>query len=543
MQQFLDGAGLHQLFTGGYRNLKKNMDAINDLNVFPVPDGDTGTNMVLTFGGGLKNVDTAVSHAGSYMQALSRAVLLSARGNSGVIFSQFVYGLGRGWADREHVGFADFAEAFVCAKEDAYNSILCPTEGTILTLIREAAEFLQENANRFSDLVSGLEALTEQLRHSLQKTPDLLPVLKEAGVVDSGGAGLLCFMEGVCAAARGEPIEDTPELAQAATHISTTDFGPDSRLEYGYCTEFILQLMHYKTDLQSFDLQTFTKPLEQMGDSIVAVHNSGIVKIHIHTFTPDTVLAYGRRYGEFVSVKIENMSIQHNETQAVPKKEKVKYAVVAVAAGQGIVDYFYEIGTSAVIDGGQTNNPSVDAFLEAFRRFDAEHIVVLPNNPNIILTANQAAELYTDADVRVIPTKSIVEGYSALSMMNLWCDSIEALIQDMSAGLDNVISASVTTAIRDAKMDGMEVHQGQYMGLRDKQLLTLGQDKVEVAISLIRTITQQENKDVIIVFYGQDVTEEEVRLLQQTLEQEYPLADLGFINGKQSIYDFIISLE
>lgn len=545
MQQFLDGIGLHALFTSGYRSLKKNMNAINDLNVFPVPDGDTGTNMVQTFGGGLHAIGQATEGVGAYMQALSRAVLLSARGNSGVIFSQFVHGLYRGFADKQSVTFADFAYAFSCAQEDAYKAIITPTEGTILTVIREAAEFLAKNAANYTDLRSGFEALLEQMKLTLAKTPDLLPVLKEAGVVDSGGAGLVCFMEGMYAHLCGEAIEDTPDIADmiSSTHAATADFGPDSVLEYGYCTEFILQLMNYKTDLAAFDLQSFTKPLESMGDSIVAVHNSGIVKIHIHTFTPDKVLGYGRQFGEFVSVKIENMSIQHSETQAAPKREKVKYAIVAVASGEGIIDYFYNIGASHVINGGQTSNPSVDAFLEAFRRFDAEHIVVLPNNSNIVLTANQAADIYTDADVRVIPTKSIVEGYSALSMMNLWSDTVDELIGDMSAGLGSVTTAYVTTAIRDTHMDGMDVKKGEYIGLDSKTLLVTGSDKVTTATELIRKITDATAKDVIIVFCGASVSEAETAALREALEQTYPLVDLGFIEGRQDVYDFIISLE
>ena len=543
MQNTLDGIGLHGLFTGGYRNLKKNMQTINELNVFPVPDGDTGTNMVMTFGGGLNAVAEPAAHVGQYMQSLSRAVLLSARGNSGVIFSQFVHGLYRGFAQKQTVTFADLAQAFAYAKEDAYHSIITPTEGTILTVIREAADFLAENAAKYTSFRDGFEALQQQMTSTLRKTPELLPVLKEAGVVDSGGAGLVCFVEGMCAHLRGESAEDIPDLMQLASSPISSDFGPDSRLEYGYCTEFILQLMNYKTDLSRFDLQQFTKPLEQMGDSIVAVHNDGIVKIHIHTFAPENVLGYGRRFGEFISVKIENMSIQHSQAQPEVKREKVKYAIIAVASGDGIKEYFQSIGTSYIIDGGQTNNPPVSAFLEAFQKFDAEHIIVLPNNSNIILTANQAAEAYRESDVRVIPTKSIVEGYSALSMMNLWCDTVEELIGDMSMNLENVTTGYVTTAIRDTNMDGVEVKNGDYIGMADKHILTATSNRVEAAKDLVRKVTAQAQKDVIIFFCGAGVTQEETDALARFLQEEYPLVDVGFVDGKQNIYDFIISLE
>lgn len=541
----INGVELHKIFENGYRNLKKNINTINELNVFPVPDGDTGTNMVKTFGGGINSVNNETENVGEYMKTLAQAVLFSARGNSGIFFSQFVYGLYRGLADKETIDFSDFSYAFECAREDAYKATIVPTEGTILTLIREASEFLSENCDKYDDMTSGFEALLEQMKLTLKKTPDLLPVLKEAGVVDSGAAGLLCFVEGMYAYLCGESIDDTPEIGDlvASTSINAANFGPDSELEYGYCTEFILQLMNYRTNIQEFDLQEFTKPLEALGDSIATVNNGTIVKVHIHTFTPEKVLEYGRKFGEFVSIKIENMSIQHSEIQEEKKREKVKYAIVSVASGQGIIDYFYSIGSNAVIDGGQTNNPSVDAFIETFDKFDAEHIIVLPNNSNIVLTAKQAAELYKDVDVRVIETKSVVEGYSALSMMNLWLDTVDEVIEEMSSGLDSVTTAYVTTAIRDSNLDGIDAKKGDYIGLDKKTLMVKGDDKVNTAFELIKKITQSTPKDVIIVFYGNDVTSSEVSDLRSILEQEYPCVDIGFIEGKQEVYDFIISLE
>lgn len=544
MQQMLNGIELHKLFSSGYRNLKKNMQTVNDLNVFPVPDGDTGTNMVHTFGDALKAAPSDMENVGEYMKALARTVLLSARGNSGVILSQFIHGLYRGFSDKSEVTFADFAQAFLCAKEDAYASIITPTEGTILTVIREAAEFLNKNAHQYDDFAMGFEALVANMKVTLSQTPELLPILKEAGVVDSGGAGLVCCFEAMYAHLCGESVEDTPELDSLVSSAAlTTGFGPDSVLEYGYCTEFILQLMHAKTDISAFNRDAFVQPLEQLGNSIVAVQNDSIVKIHIHTFTPEKVLEYARRFGELVTIKIENMSVQHSEIQAESPKEHVKYAIVSVASGQGIIDYFYGIGANVVIDGGQTNNPSVNAFLEAFRSFDAEHIVVLPNNANIILTANQAAEMYTDADVRVIPTKSIVEGYSALSMMNLWCDTVEELIEDMSSGLSSASAAYLTTATRDACVNGVRAEKGKFIGLSGKEILVCGEERIATAAQLIRKITDADEKEVIVVFYGASVSMEEAENFKAQLEEEYPLADIGFIEGKQEVYDFIISLE
>lgn len=545
MKQFIDGAELHRLFTAGYINLKKNMTAINDLNVFPVPDGDTGTNMVHTFLGGLETVTGEITHVGDYMKQLSHAILLSARGNSGVIFSQFFHGLARSFETKETISFDDWIDGFHCATEDAYHSILTPTEGTILTVVREASEFLKEFGDGYGSFQEGFEALLEQMKITLAKTPDLLPILKEAGVVDSGGAGLVHFFAGMHACLCGLSVEDVELWEQSAPPRAVGhQFGPDSRMEYGYCTEFVLQLLHSKTNINEFSKDEFIAPLETMGDSIVAVVNDSIVKIHIHTFEPETVLAYARRFGEFVTMKIENMSVQHSEIkEEIKPKEKVKYSVISVASGKGIIDYFYGIGATVVIDGGQTNNPSVEDFLDAFSQYDAEHIVVLPNNSNIILTANQAAELYPNADVRVIPTKSVVEGYSALSMMNLWCATVEELIEDMSSGLATVTTAYVTTATRDTVMNGVQVEKNKYIGLVDKEIVSCCDHRVEATRRLIETVMAEQNKEVIIAFYGANVPMEEAEAFCEELKAQYPLADIGFIEGCQDVYDYIISLE
>ena len=358
-----------------------------------------------------------------------------------------------------------------------------------------------------------------------------------------GGAGLVCFTEGMLAQLSGEDIEDTPDILDTISQASvdTSDFGPDSVLEYGYCTEFILQLMNYKTDIENFDLPGFIAELEAMGDSIVAVRSDSIVKIHVHTFTPEKALALGRRYGEFLTIKIENMSVQHSETQTAKPKQKVKYAFVAVASGQGIVEYLEGIGASAIINGGQTNNPSVDDFLDAFRQFDAEHIIVLPNNSNIIFTANQAAELYKDCPVHVIPTRSIMEGTAALSMANPAYDTVEEVLEDMEMGVEGVKTVYVTTAIRDTHMDGLEVKKGQYIGLDGKHLIVTGEDKIATAEALIRALASAR-QETIMGFYGANTSDEEIARLQSALEKAYPRAEIGFIDGKQDVYDLIISL-
>lgn len=545
MYQQIDGEALHTLFTAGCLNLQKNMETVNELNVFPVPDGDTGTNMVHSFGGAMGMI-VPNAHVGTYMESLAHATLLNARGNSGVILSQFVYGLSLGLKGKDTIVFSDFEKAFFHAKEEAYKSVMTPTEGTMLTVIRESWEFLEQNGEKYADFASGMEALIACMKKSLAKTPELLPVLKQAGVVDSGGAGLVCFFEGMNACIRGEEVGQLNlEELHSTTSSAHSSFGPDSVMEYGYCTEYILQLMHAKTDLAAFSKEAYTAPLTEMGDSLVVAVSGSIVKTHIHTFAPEKVLAYARTFGELVTVKIENMSVQHSQSQIQTEKPKehVRYSIVTVAQGEGIEKYFYEIGASVVINGGQTNNPSVEAFLEAFDQFDAEDIIVLPNNSNIILTANQAAELYGKGNVHVVPTKTIVEGYSALSMMDLWNDSAEDMIADMTADLDNVVSAAVTTATRDVMLNGVEVVKDHYIGIKCKDILVCHENRLRTAQKLVEDIVAQEDSEVIIVFHGKAVDLEEVEAFRDFLEEKYPLADIGFIDGGQEVYDYIISLE
>lgn len=542
--QMLNGTLLHGMFQNGYRNLKRNVDIINNLNVFPVPDGDTGTNMAKTLGGGVRSAK-GEENVDKYMKYLSQAVLMSARGNSGVIFSQFIHGIYVGLTDKETVSIADFSYAFKCAKEDAYRSVITPTEGTMLTVIRMAADFLEENYSDFNSFEECFKALIGQMKNTLAKTPDMLPVLKEAGVVDSGGAGLICIFDGMYEYLCGEEIEDSASFLEntSSDMPSIGNFGADSKLEYGYCTEFLLQLMNAKCDIDAFNINEFIPFLEALGNSIVAVQNGSIVKVHIHTFTPEKVLELGRRYGEFIALKIENMSVQHSETENTKEKEHLKYAIVAVASGDGIIDYFYSIGANFIINGGQTQNPSVDDFIAAFNSLDAEHIVVLPNNSNVVMTARQAAQMYDKTDIRVIPTKSVVEGYSALSMMNLWVDTVDELISDMISCLDNVTTGCVTTATRDCNIGGIDVTKGDYIGLDGETIIAAGKNLVDTAIALVHRVNEVCEKEVITVFVGNGVSEEDKNEFSNRIIEQYPLCEVGMINGKQDIYPFIISLE
>ena len=544
----LDSALLGAMLRGGYLYLKRNTETIDDLNVFPVPDGDTGTNMTMTLGGGVSTGSDA-ARVDTFMQAFSRGTLFSARGNSGVILSQFVRGFGIGCEGKENLTVSDFADAFASGVKYAYESVIKPVEGTMLTVMRETSEYLSETFENFADFESCFDGMKNAMNRSLAHTPELLPVLKEAGVIDSGGAGFLCIFEGMEMALLGMNIEEraddiAPILSPSAT---VSSFGPDSELEYGYCTEFILQLQNSKTDIQTFSIKPVIEYLETLGDSIVAVADGDIVKVHVHTFTPEKGIEYARRFGEFISVKIENMSVQHSEVVAAKEqsepRDHTRYAVAAVASGDGITEYFSEIGVSEIITGGQTNNPSIEDLICAFDKLDCDHIIVLPNNSNIVMTARQAAELYEKCDVRVIPTKSIAEGYSALSMMDLSADTVDEVIDGMTSYLGDVTTGYVTTATRDTEMNGVCVKRGDYIGLDNNSILCATDDKVSAALGIFKNLPDIDDKQVITVFSGADVTDTELDTLKSKIAAAYPLIETGYINGGQEVYSFILAIE
>jgi DAK2 domain fusion protein YloV len=543
--QIISGELFKVMLANGYRNLIKNEDTVNNLNVFPVPDGDTGTNMTMTLGGGVSSVETEDLDIADLMKKFAKGTLLSARGNSGVIFSQFIRGIAKGAEGLDSLSVADFANALRKGSEQAYKAVVDPAEGTMLTVMRETADYLCDNADSFGSFESCFDSLIPEMKKSLNKTPDLLPVLKEAGVVDSGGAGLLVIFEGMNMALNGEIIEDLSKV-DSSKALSIGELAEDEKMEYGYCTEFILQLMNAKTDVRTFDVDVIVSALENIGDSVVAVKDGNLVKVHVHSFSPEKVIEIGRNYGEFLSIKIENMAVQHNEIK--DKKDFAgskpkKYGIVAVASGKGIIKYFREIGVDVIIDGGQTNNPSANDFLEAFNILNAEHIIVLPNNSNILLTAKQAASMYKDTDIRVLTTKSIAEGYSALSMMNLSCDSVEELIDDMTSGLKYVTTGLVTTATRDAKLNGVEITKGHYIGLDDDNILSCEANKLDATMNLFKNLPDMDDKQVVTIFYGNDVTEDELKKLESRFTDEYPLTEIGFIEGGQEVYSFIMAIE
>ena len=539
----IDSKLFYEMLANGYRNLKKNMQTIDDLNVFPVPDGDTGKNMTMTIEGGVSGTAGSYASMGEFMPKFSRNCLLSARGNSGVILSQFIRGIATASKEIINLDLQNFNVVFNSGVAQAYDSVVKPVEGTMLTVIREGGEFL--NQFSFEDFETLFERLLARMQESLRHTPKLLPVLKEAGVVDSGGAGVICIIEGMLMMLKGETVdENSVPVSKTSFSENTVQFDENSKMDYGYCTEFILQLLNAKTDVTCFNVNEMIVFLETLGDSIVAVKEDSIVKVHIHTFTPEKVLEYARTFGEFISLKIENMAIQHNEV--VSNKEKAphkKFAIVATAMGKGIVEFFENIGVDIVIDGGQTNNPSAESFVDAFKQLDADYIIVLPNDSNIVMTAKQAADLYNDAHIRVIETKSIAEGYSALSMMDLSVDSIDALIRDMTEYLPNVTTGYVAVSTRDANINTLQIHKGDWLGFTTDEILSSCADPLQATLNLFDALPDIEEKQVITAFYGKSATEEEMLQIESAIKEKYPLTEIGFIEGGQDIQRYIFAIE
>ena len=542
----VDADMLATMLRNGYQELLSQKEAINNLNVFPVPDGDTGLNMSRTMQGGIESLESGIS-AGMLFKRFSKGALMSARGNSGVILSQFLRGLAKDTDLLDAITVYDFITAIENGRDQAYSTVVNPVEGTMLTLMTDATKILRARESEIYDFEDLFLVVLPELEASLQRTPSLLPVLAEAGVVDSGAAGLLAIFRGMAKAINGEILDEIASIEEANKTASIGLLDEDSSVEFGYCTEFIVQLFNKKIDVASFDIDAFIEELKKLGDSIVALQDENLVKVHIHTKEPEKALAFAHNYGEFLTLKIENMTLQHNEViahQAEEEKiEHQKYAVITTSSGKGITEYFKGLGTDVIIDGGQTNNPSAEDFINAFKKVDADHIVVLPNNSNIILTAKQAASMYDHPDIRVIPTKSLAEGFSSLSLMDKFLPDIDSFVEGMTYALANVTTGLVSTATRDAEMDGVSVKQGEYIGIIDKTIKCSGTDKLAIARDLVLGYEDIDDKDVLTVFYGSDVTEDEVFKLQEELSDAKPMLEIGFIPGGQDVYSFIMAIE
>lgn len=552
----LNGELFAKLLEGGTANLRMNADIVNDLNVFPIPDGDTGDNMMMTMNGGIHALDG--HHTPSLTEAAetaSHGMLLSARGNSGVILSQLFAGVAEGFRGFETADIRTVGEAMRSGVRSAYASVITPTEGTILTVARESIEYACGRINESSTLESFCADCLREANASLQRTPELLAVLKEAGVIDSGGAGLYYIADGIYKTLRGEKIENTDTKITVSTPqtIDTSKFNEDSVMEFGYCTECLLQLTHAKTDISAFDINKLIDTLTEMGgDSIVAVQTGTVVKIHVHTFEPEKALGYCHQFGEFLTMKVENMTLQHTEVfvenrfhatfiddEEIPKK---RFGIVTVATGEGIKETLTDLGADIVIDGGQGKNPSTEDFVEAFREAHAENIFVLPNNGNIVMAARQAAEMYEDSKIYVIESKSIGDGYAALQMLSYDSDDPEEIAGELRDAMQGVITGSVTRAVRSTTVNGVDIRENEFIGFTDKEM----QVSCPTALETVEALSEQlsiGNYEFVIVIYGADATEEEKEGYRSYMKEQHRRTELCEIDGGQDVYHFLIILQ
>ena len=553
----LDGKDLIKFITAGAANLREHAQIVNELNVFPIPDGDTGENMSLTIEGGIGAFDDInESSIGETSSKIASGMLMNARGNSGVILSQLFAGIADGLKDKKTASVTDLADALKMGVDRAYKAVVNPTEGTILTVARETSDFVSSKVLGETSMESLMDDTLKEMRDSLDRTPELLSVLKEAGVVDSGGAGLYYIVEGIYRTLRGEGINGEAYTASPAQKkLDFSKFTEFDVMKYGYCTEFLLRLQNSKIELSSFKIDKLISFLNTVGDSIVAFQEGTIVKVHVHTMTPGMVLDYCQKYGEFLTIKIENMTLEHNEStvtnnfmahgeivKAEKQAERKKYATIAVAGGEGIQKTFRELGADFVIDGGQSKNPSSEDFIKAFDAVNADTIFVLPNNSNIILAARQAAELYKKADIRVIDSKTIGDGYAALTMLSYDSEDSEEIVRNFMQAMEGVQTGEVSIAVRDAKISGIEIHSGDYIGFCGKNMLACDKKRIETARKLAGELEAGQH-EFMIVIYGKSVGNDERKNFHTSMKESYPKLELYEIDGGQDIYDYLLILQ
>ena len=532
-----------KMLSQGCARLGKNRQAINDLNVFPIPDGDTGDNMCLTLEAGYAQASPLQGASlGEIANAVSSGMLLGARGNSGVILSRIFAGLAKGLSGLKETDTDGFAAAMASAVAEAYGSVSHPVEGTILTVVREGADSAAPHCKE--SMESYMSILTHAMEDSLEKTPDKLPVLKEAGVVDSGGAGLLQIFYGFQDALLG--IDDGGVESAPAKHqnVDLSAFDENTELKFGYCTEFLLRLQSSKVDLANFNEKVIEDYILGAGDSVVFFREGTIIKVHVHTKRPGDILNTCQQWGEFLTLKIENMTLQHHNSSLAPEPAPVKrkdFGIVTVVNGNGIADAFRTLGADYVVEGGQTMNPSVSDFVAAFDAVPAKTIFVFPNNSNIIMTARQAAELYSDARVLVIPTKDLGSGYVAIATLDTSSgdpDSIAMAAVEVASG---VVCGLVAPASRDTVKDGVEVHKGGFIGFRGDEVLSSADDRVQAAVDLLKTL-DAGSRDVVLMFSGAGAPEDEAGALCDSLGKMFPTTELIFNYGGQAVYDYIFIL-
>ena len=546
----INGLVLAEMIDLGSKNLAKNAEKINALNVFPVPDGDTGTNMNLSMSSGAKETAAnVVENIGELGKSFSKGLLMGARGNSGVILSQLFRGMSQHIADKKEVNAKEFAEAIQNGVSIAYKAIIKPVEGTILTVAREAAEAGLKAAENTTSVVEVMEAIYAEAQASLKRTPELLPILKEVGVVDSGGQGLVCVYQGFVAALKGEKIEG---LEAVETNLVDMQFEDDHDMDfmnpedivYGFCTEFTVRLDKEKKE---FNEDKFREDMSKFGDSLLVISDSEFVKIHVHTETPGDVFNYGQQYGELIKIKSDNMREQHREVlrkqeakQATTPKELKEQAMISISMGAGLSKVLTSMGVDYIVEGGQTMNPSTEDIMKAIKEVNAKNIFIFPNNKNIQLAAKQAAEL-AEENVFVVESKTAPQGLAAVMVYNPQA-AAEENFANMQEVLSTVSTLEVTHAVRDTNIEGVEIKKDEFMGIRDGKIVVSNLSLNTVLEELLEK-SLDEDSEIVTLYLGEESTEEYTDFLEQLIEEKYPDVEVELIESGQPVYPYIIGVE
>ncbi|MGH2104910.1 DAK2 domain-containing protein [Aerococcus urinaeequi] len=551
-------AFISMLEVGGNR-LSENAEYVNSLNVFPVPDGDTGTNMNLTYTSGIERVIKQHSDTvGEVGEDLAKGLLMGARGNSGVILSQLFRGFAKAIEGKTTIEAQDLANAFQRGIDTAVKAVMKPVEGTILTVARDSAAAGMQKAEQTNDIIEVMTAVLEEAQTSLENTPNLLPVLKEVGVVDSGGQGLVYIYHGFLESLTGESIPvksadpnkaNVTELAHQENFFNTAHSVASEDIHYGYCTEIMVKIGEGETVTDEFDYDTFRNHLDGIGDSLLVVSDDEIVKVHVHTETPGEVMNYGQKFGSLVKIKVDNMRLQHddildgkgsNEAESTPAVERTNLAIIAVAAGEGIENLFKDMGVKSIISGGQTMNPSTNDILDAINKANADNVIILPNNKNIIMAANQAVEV-SEIPAAVVETKYISQGLTAMLGYNpdgTLDDNKAAMVAEMA----NVTSGQVTVAVRDTTVDGLEIHKDHFMGIIDGKIVSEDADLVKETINMVNAMID-EDKELVTLIFGEETDQATAELIAEAVESANEDIEVEIVDGGQPVYHFLASVE
>ena len=542
MLKTIDGFHFKNIIDYGVRYLENNIKRINDLNVFPVPDGDTGTNMVLTVKNGLASVSGLPDELSVVAKTFGDAVIFGARGNSGVIFSQFLKGICECLCKETEADTALFCDAISNGVKFAYSAVAQPVEGTILTVVKEASEAVEANKTAIVSVDDIVSVFLSNARITLEKTTEILPVLKKAGVVDSGGAGLVCFFEGIQKYLNGETVEVSSKSEPIPSYIDYSVYNRNSKFRFGYCTELLIQLLDGKEEL---DINYFRSSLEGMGDSLVTSYDSDKLRVHIHTHYPEQILEFCHRYGEFLSLKIENMTVQHTQLEQKlifsDSKDESDFSVIAVAPNKHLADTFIDMGADIIILNEAC--PSTEDFIEAFENTSKNNIIVFPNDPDSILAAQQAAEIYKKADVTVINCKSVSDCYSSLAILDFSCDEVDIIEETINQTISAIYSVSVLRSAQNLIYGEKEIEKNNYFATTDSEVLAIGDTVNGVALKIIKDTLDDSDYCVITLFYGQNIKCEQIESFIEEINDNFPFVEVFTLPTESISYDLIISFE